>query len=78
MNAGLITMDGFAAPEPAPRFASAQPARKVVGVSDDEDAQLMLAYAAGEMRAFETLYGRHRNRSVLCDAYLPIKNWWVR
>jgi RNA polymerase sigma-70 factor (ECF subfamily) len=29
-------------------------------VSDDEDAQLMLAYASGEMRAFETLYSRHR------------------
>jgi RNA polymerase sigma-70 factor (ECF subfamily) len=29
-------------------------------VSDDEDAQLMLAYARGEMRAFETLYARHR------------------
>jgi RNA polymerase sigma-70 factor (ECF subfamily) len=29
-------------------------------VSDDEDAQLMLAYARGDMRAFETLYARHR------------------
>jgi RNA polymerase sigma-70 factor (ECF subfamily) len=29
-------------------------------VSEDEDAQLMLAYAGGEMRAFETLYSRHR------------------
>jgi RNA polymerase sigma-70 factor (ECF subfamily) len=29
-------------------------------VSEDEDAQLMLAYARGEMRAFETLYARHR------------------
>ncbi|HEX6637700.1 MAG TPA: RNA polymerase sigma factor [Steroidobacteraceae bacterium] len=29
-------------------------------MSDDEDAQLMLAYARGEMRAFETLYSRHR------------------
>ena len=34
--------------------------RTVEGVSDDEDAQLMLAYARGEMRAFETLYSRHR------------------
>jgi RNA polymerase sigma-70 factor (ECF subfamily) len=32
----------------------------VAVVSDDEDAQLMLAYARGEMRAFETLYSRHR------------------
>jgi RNA polymerase sigma-70 factor, ECF subfamily len=28
--------------------------------AEDEDAQLMLRYANGEMRAFETLYGRHR------------------
>ena len=61
MNAGLITMDGLTTPEPAPRFARAQPARKVDGVSEDEDAQLMLAYAGGEMRAFETLYSRHRS-----------------
>jgi RNA polymerase sigma-70 factor (ECF subfamily) len=60
VNAGIITMDGLTPPEPAPRFARAQPARKVVSVSDDEDAQLMLAYAGGEMRAFETLYARHR------------------
>jgi RNA polymerase sigma-70 factor (ECF subfamily) len=60
VNAGIITMDGLTSPDPAPRFARAQPARKVVSVSDDEDAQLMLAYAGGEMRAFETLYARHR------------------
>jgi RNA polymerase sigma-70 factor (ECF subfamily) len=29
-------------------------------VSEVDDAQLMLAYARGEMRAFETLYARHR------------------
>ena len=29
-------------------------------MSEDDDAQLMLAYARGEMRAFETLYARHR------------------
>ena len=34
--------------------------RRVDVVSDDDDAQLMLAYARGEMRAFETLYARHR------------------
>src|SRR5687768_1581093 len=42
----------------APR--NARPARTVAAVSEDEDAQLMLAYARGEMRAFETLYARHR------------------
>ncbi len=35
-------------------------ARTVDVVSEDDDAQLMLAYARGEMRAFETLYARHR------------------
>ncbi|HLA72804.1 MAG TPA: RNA polymerase sigma factor [Steroidobacteraceae bacterium] len=29
-------------------------------MSEDEDAQLMLAYARGQMGAFETLYARHR------------------
>ena len=60
MNASVITMDGLTTPETSTRFARARPARRVEGVSDDEDAQLMLAYAKGEMRAFETLYSRHR------------------
>ena len=60
MNAALITMDGLTTPETAARFARATRTRRVDGVSDDEDAQLMLAYARGEMRAFETLYSRHR------------------
>jgi RNA polymerase sigma-70 factor (ECF subfamily) len=60
VNAGVIAMDGLTTPEPATRFARACAARKVDSVSDDEDAQLMLAYAKGEMRAFETLYSRHR------------------
>jgi RNA polymerase sigma-70 factor (ECF subfamily) len=51
-------MDGLTTPET--RFAPAARARRVEAVSDDEDAQLMLAYARGEMRAFETLYSRHR------------------
>jgi RNA polymerase sigma-70 factor (ECF subfamily) len=53
-------MDGLTTPENSPRFARSAPARRVAIVSDDEDAQLMLAYAGGEMRAFETLYSRHR------------------
>jgi RNA polymerase sigma-70 factor (ECF subfamily) len=53
-------MDGLTTPENAPRFARASATRRVEVVSDDEDAQLMLAYARGEMRAFETLYARHR------------------
>jgi RNA polymerase sigma-70 factor (ECF subfamily) len=53
-------MDGLTTPKEATRFARAVPARRVGVVSEDDDAQLMLAYARGEMRAFETLYSRHR------------------
>ena len=47
-------------PETSVRFARVKSTRRVEVVSDDEDAQLMLAYARGEMRAFESLYSRHR------------------
>jgi RNA polymerase sigma-70 factor, ECF subfamily len=60
VNSTLI-MDGLPGPESTPRFAPTVRARRVDVVSDDEDAQLMLAYARGEMRAFETLYARHRS-----------------
>jgi RNA polymerase sigma-70 factor (ECF subfamily) len=53
-------MDGLTTPEEPARFARITRTRTVDVVSDDEDAQLMLAYARGEMRAFETLYARHR------------------
>ncbi len=48
------------APSKPAHFARKVAARKVAPMSDDDDAQLMLAYARGEMRAFETLYSRHR------------------
>jgi RNA polymerase sigma-70 factor (ECF subfamily) len=54
-----LTMEGLTTPESV-RFARATRTRTVGVVSDDEDAQLMLAYARGEIRAFETLYSRHR------------------
>jgi RNA polymerase sigma-70 factor (ECF subfamily) len=60
VNAATITMDGLTTPEEPARFARIARTRRVEVVSDDEDAQLMLAYARGEMRAFETLYARHR------------------
>ena len=60
MNAATFTMDGLTTPENTVRFARLSRTRTVDVVSDDEDAQLMLAYARGEMRAFETLYARHR------------------
>lgn len=64
MNAVAITMpgtiDGLTTRKSPVRFASADAARKVAAMSDDDDAQLMLAYARGELRAFETLYSRHR------------------
>ncbi len=56
MNTATITMAGLTTSGESPRRARV----KVAIVSDDEDAQLMLAYARGEMRAFETLYARHR------------------
>ena len=60
MNAANLTMDGLTPPETDARFARSTRTRRVEVVSDDEDAQLMLAFARGEMRAFETLYSRHR------------------
>jgi RNA polymerase sigma-70 factor (ECF subfamily) len=60
VNVALITMDAVTRPDTPARFATTKLARRVEGVSDDEDAQLMLAYAGGEMRAFENLYSRHR------------------
>jgi RNA polymerase sigma-70 factor (ECF subfamily) len=60
VNVALITMDGVSSPDTPARFATTKLTRRVEGVSDDEDAQLMLAYAGGEMRAFENLYSRHR------------------
>jgi RNA polymerase sigma-70 factor (ECF subfamily) len=60
VNAASIAMDGLTTSDSSPRFAPAVATRKVASMSEDEDAQLMLAYARGEMRAFETLYARHR------------------
>ncbi len=60
MNAVTATMEGLTASESSTPFARVQRARTVEAVSEDDDAQLMLAYARGEMRAFETLYARHR------------------
>ena len=60
MNAVVATMEGVTAADSSTRFARTQRTRKVEAVSEDDDAQLMLAYARGEMRAFETLYARHR------------------
>jgi len=60
VNAATFTMDGLTTPDEPVRFARPSRTRRVEVVSDDEDAQLMLAYARGEMRAFETLYSRHR------------------
>jgi RNA polymerase sigma-70 factor (ECF subfamily) len=60
VNAVSITMDGADSSEIPARFAQSRVARRVGVVSDDEDAHLMLAYAGGEMRAFENLYARHR------------------
>ena len=73
MNAAL-TIDGATSPDTAARFAPAKRARRVEAVSEDEDAQLMLAYASGELRAFETIYSRHRGalyRYLMRQAHDP-------
>ena len=66
MNAVFISMDVVSNADTPTRFAPTKLTRRVDGVSDDEDAQLMLAYASGEMRAFESLYARHRGRDQAC------------
>jgi RNA polymerase sigma-70 factor (ECF subfamily) len=35
--------------------------RKVRAMAEVDDGELMLRYASGDLRAFEVLYGRHRN-----------------
>jgi RNA polymerase sigma-70 factor (ECF subfamily) len=42
-------------------FRRAGPARKVRAMADVDDGELMLRYAGGDLRAFETLYRRHRS-----------------
>ena len=74
MNAVALMMEGLTTPETPARFARADTTRKVVTMSDDDDAQLMLAYARGEMRAFESLYSRHRGalyRYLMRQAHDP-------
>jgi len=55
-----MTLDGLTTSKSSTRFARATRPRTVDAMSDDEDAQLMLADARGEIGAFESLYGRHR------------------
>jgi RNA polymerase sigma-70 factor, ECF subfamily len=43
------------------QFRGASPARRVRVMTDVDDGELMLSYARGDMRAFETLYRRHRS-----------------
>jgi len=74
VTAAVLTMEGLTTPETPARFARADTTRKVVTMSDDDDAQLMLAYARGEMRAFESLYSRHRGalyRYLMRQAHDP-------
>jgi RNA polymerase sigma-70 factor (ECF subfamily) len=55
-----MTVEGLTTSESSTRFARTARPRTVDAMSEDEDAQLMLAYARGQMGAFETLYSRHR------------------
>src|ERR1700731_1643837 len=42
-------------------WPGSQHPRKVAPMTSDDDGELMLRYARGDMRAFETLYRRHRS-----------------
>lgn len=53
-------MEGLTTSESSSCFARVTATRTVAAMSDDEDAQLMVAYGRGDMRAFESLYARHR------------------
>ena len=43
------------------QFRRPQAARTVRPMADVDDGELMVRYARGDLRAFETLYRRHRN-----------------
>ncbi|MEP7247597.1 MAG: RNA polymerase sigma factor [Gammaproteobacteria bacterium] len=43
------------------QFRRAGATRRVRAMTDVDDGELMLRYAGGDLRAFETLYRRHRN-----------------
>jgi RNA polymerase sigma-70 factor, ECF subfamily len=61
MGALILDID-LEAPRPKrTQFRGARPARRVRVMTDVDDGELMLSYAGGDMRAFETLYRRHRS-----------------
>jgi RNA polymerase sigma-70 factor, ECF subfamily len=63
VSAAVLQLEGFDAEPRAPRYARAARARKVAVMPDasDDDAELMRAYAGGNLRAFEQLYAKHRS-----------------
>ncbi len=65
IHSGIGVLDSDFACE-RPRRARTQfrrpvPARTVRAMADVEDGELMVRYAGGDLRAFETLYSRHRS-----------------
>src|SRR5919198_4805319 len=53
---------GFERPRRArTQFRRPQTARTVRPMADVDDGELMVRYAGGDLRAFETLYRRHRS-----------------
>lgn len=48
-------------PPAAKPFRPPAVARKVTAMAEVDDGELMLRYAGGDLRAFESLYGRHRS-----------------
>jgi RNA polymerase sigma-70 factor (ECF subfamily) len=60
-----LSGEAVALPErAAPAARVSRPAsgpRKVAAMAEVDDGELMLRYAGGDLRAFESLYGRHRS-----------------
>jgi RNA polymerase sigma-70 factor (ECF subfamily) len=59
MSVGAVGPPERAAPAKA--FRPATGARKVAAMAEVDDGELMLRYAGGDLRAFESLYSRHRS-----------------
>ena len=61
MGAVGLDTDTERPPRARTQFRRADTPRKVHPMADVDDGELMLRYAGGDLRAFETLYGRHRS-----------------
>jgi RNA polymerase sigma-70 factor (ECF subfamily) len=61
MSVEAVSLPERAAPARAKAFRPTTVARKVAAMAEVDDGELMLRYASGDLRAFESLYSRHRS-----------------